>query len=88
MGIFARIKSSAVSCVTAIKEKVSSCALAVSSVAVAAVSSSAFASEETDAALTAAVASGKTSYTLIVVGVIGIAAVGFCLGLIVSKLRN
>ncbi|MFL3650094.1 MAG: hypothetical protein ACI6PR_02625 [Pseudoalteromonas sp.] len=50
-------------------------------------SASAFAADHT-AAIDAAVADGTTNYTAITTGVILVAAVGFAIGMIVSKLRN
>lgn len=50
-------------------------------------SASAFAADHT-AAINTAVTDGTTNYTAIVTGVITVAAIGFCIGLIVSKLRN
>jgi hypothetical protein len=50
-------------------------------------SASAFAVDHT-AAIDAAVADGTTNYTAIVTGVIMVAAVGFAIGMIVSKLKN
>lgn len=50
-------------------------------------SASAFAADHT-AAIDAAVADGTTNYTAIVTGVITVAAIGFAIGMIVSKLRN
>ncbi|WP_462181556.1 hypothetical protein [Pseudoalteromonas gelatinilytica] len=50
-------------------------------------SASAFAADHT-AAINTAVSDGTTNYTAIVTGVITVAAIGFCIGLIVSKLRN
>lgn len=50
-------------------------------------SASVFAADHT-AAINTAVTDGTTNYTAIVTGVITVAAIGFCIGLIVSKLRN
>tara|TARA_B100001063_G_C16567222_1_gene453977 strand:- start:353 stop:568 length:216 start_codon:yes stop_codon:yes gene_type:complete len=50
-------------------------------------SASAFAADHTGA-IDAAVTDGTTNYTAIVTGVITVAAVGFAIGMIVSKLRN
>ncbi|WP_024612135.1 hypothetical protein [Pseudoalteromonas sp. TB64] len=50
-------------------------------------SGSAFAVDHT-AAIEAAVADGTTNYTAIITGVIVVAAVGFAIGMITSKLRN
>ena len=50
-------------------------------------SASVFAADHT-AAIDAAVADGTTNYTAIITGVISVAAIGFALGMIVSKLRS
>jgi hypothetical protein len=50
-------------------------------------SASAFAADHTEA-INAAVADGTTNYTAIITGVITVAAIGFAIGMIVSKLRN
>lgn len=50
-------------------------------------SASVFAADHTEA-INAAVADGTTNYTAITTGVIVVAAVGFAIGMIVSKLRN
>ena len=50
-------------------------------------SASAFAADHT-AAIDAAVTDGSTNYTAVVTGVITVAAVGFCIGMIVSWLRK
>lgn len=41
-----------------------------------------------DEVLTTTMASGKTSYGLVVAGVIGAAAVGFCLGMILNLVKR
>lgn len=50
-------------------------------------SATAFAADHT-AAIDAAVADGTSNYTAIITGVITVAAIGFAIGMIVSKLRN
>ena len=50
-------------------------------------SASAFAADHT-AAIDAAVTDGTSNYTAIITGVITVAAIGFAIGMIVSKLRN
>ncbi len=50
-------------------------------------SASAFAADHT-AAINTAVTDGTTNYTAIVTGVITVAAIGFCIGLIVRRLSN
>jgi len=50
-------------------------------------SATAFAADHT-AAIDAAVADGTSNYTSIITGVITVAAIGFAIGMIVSKLRN
>ncbi|MGP4933642.1 hypothetical protein ACTXIM_17140 [Pseudoalteromonas nigrifaciens] len=50
-------------------------------------SASVFAADHSEA-INAAVADGTTNYTAIITGVITVAAIGFAIGMIVSKLRN
>ncbi|MGO2372264.1 MAG: hypothetical protein ACTH5C_07890 [Pseudoalteromonas prydzensis] len=50
-------------------------------------SASAFAADHSEA-INAAVTDGSANYGLIVTGVITVAAIGFALGMIASKLRN
>lgn len=50
-------------------------------------SASAFAADHTEA-INTAVTDGTTNYTAIVTGVITVAAIGFCIGLIVRRLSN
>ena len=50
-------------------------------------SASAFATDHTDA-INTAVSDGTTNYTAIITGVITVAAIGFAIGMIVSKLKN
>ncbi|WP_064435450.1 hypothetical protein [Pseudoalteromonas neustonica] len=50
-------------------------------------SASAFAADHS-AAINTAVTDGSANYSLIVTGVITVAAIGFALGMIASKLRN
>ncbi|HEA16219.1 hypothetical protein LCGC14_2864010 [marine sediment metagenome] len=50
-------------------------------------SASAFAADHS-AAITTAVDEGSANYTLIITGVITVAAAGFCVGMIVSWLRK
>ncbi|MBB1276324.1 hypothetical protein [Pseudoalteromonas sp. SR43-3] len=50
-------------------------------------STSAFAADHSEA-INAAVTDGTTNYTAIITGVITVAAIGFAIGMIVSKLRN
>ncbi|MGO2331041.1 MAG: hypothetical protein ACTH59_05360 [Pseudoalteromonas nigrifaciens] len=50
-------------------------------------SATAFAADHT-AAIDAAVTDGTSNYTAIITGVITVAAIGFAIGMIVSKLRN
>ncbi|MBP3140302.1 hypothetical protein ACTFQF_16880 [Aliivibrio fischeri] len=52
-------------------------------------SSSVFAAGDPIAdAITAAVTKGQTNYSLVVVGIIGLAAIGFGVGMIVSSMRK
>ncbi|WP_122033601.1 hypothetical protein [Aliivibrio sp. EL58] len=53
-------------------------------------SSSAFATDANaiGSAITAAVASGQANYSLVVIGIIGLAAIGFGVGMIVSSMRK
>lgn len=52
-------------------------------------SSSAFATgNPTGDAITAAVSAGQGNYSLVVIGVIGLAAIGFGLGMIVQSMRS
>ena len=54
-------------------------------------SSTAMAAGEADAigtAISTAVAAGQANYSLVVIGIIGLAAIGFGVGMIVSSMRK
>ncbi len=55
-----------------------------------AASSSAFAtgSDAIGTAISTAVAAGQANYSLVVIGIIGLAAIGFGVGMIVSSMRK
>lgn len=51
-------------------------------------SMAASANEDVTTALTTAISTGQTNYTLVVVGLLSLAAIGFGVGFIVSKLSR
>ena len=68
--------------------KTSNKALLVTATVLGSASASATGADAIGTAISTAVASGQANYSLVVIGIIGLAAIGFGVGMIVSSMRK